>query len=106
MFRSLWFISGGGEVIGAFLRGEGVDAGGDGAVELVERSGCGLAQQRLELGESVLDRDHVRISFFLARRALRRSWRRSCGVRRGSTGVGGSTGGADSSYLQFGLDSR
>ena len=56
IFRSLWFISGGGEVIGAFMRGEGANAGGDSAVELDERSGCGLAQQRLELGESILDR--------------------------------------------------
>jgi hypothetical protein len=56
IFRSLWFISGGGEVIGASLWREGVNAGGDSAAELVERSGCGLAQQRLELGEGVLDR--------------------------------------------------
>ena len=48
-----------GEVVGAFGGGEGVESVADGVPEAVDGAGCGGAQQRLELGEGLLDRVQV-----------------------------------------------
>src|SRR3954463_12331833 len=52
-------VAGGGEVVGAFGRGEGVDEAADGGPEPVDGPLGGLAQERLEFGERILDRVEV-----------------------------------------------
>ena len=49
-----------GEVVGAFGGGEGVENLAEGAPERLDGAGGGGAEQRLELGESQLDRVQIR----------------------------------------------
>ena len=58
-FRSRRIVAGGGEVVGAFGRGEGVDEAADGGPEAIDGPLGGLAQERLEFGEGILDRVEV-----------------------------------------------
>lgn len=55
MFRSVCVISGGYEVVGAFVWCEGIEAFTDDAPELIDGAGSGFAQYRLELGEGIFD---------------------------------------------------
>jgi len=52
-----------GEVVGAFLGGEGSEEFTDRCGRGFERSGCGLAQEVFELGEDLLDRIQIRRVF-------------------------------------------
>jgi hypothetical protein len=59
-FPIRWNIAGVGEVVGAFGGGEGVENLAEGAPERLDGAGGGGAEQRLELGESQLDRVQIR----------------------------------------------
>src|SRR5271156_3916445 len=52
-------ITGGTEVVGAFVLGEAIEQLADAVPQAVSSSFWGLAEQRLELGEGHLDRVHI-----------------------------------------------
>ena len=52
-------VHGGSEVVGALGRRERVEASADDGPEVIDGAGGGLAQERLELGDGVLDRVEV-----------------------------------------------
>ena len=55
-FRSYGFVAGVAEEVDAFGCGEGIECRGDGCPEMFDGTGGGLARQRLEFGEDLLDR--------------------------------------------------
>ncbi|WP_156348010.1 hypothetical protein [Sphingomonas sp. Leaf231] len=57
--RSIRTVSGSGEVVDALGRREGVDGGTDDAEDVSNAGRSGLAQERLQLGEGILDRIEV-----------------------------------------------
>ena len=57
VFRLSGFISCGGEEVGALAWSDGVDEASDGGPQAFDGALGGLSQQRLELGESHLDRE-------------------------------------------------